>query len=214
MNSLEKLRSLNADQLKELIDRCDTQREILRELGINPKNGTARQILRKSIEDKGLKPPRNFNQWRHYSKEDFKEAVRKSYCFSDVSRNLGIIIHSNNTKTIRKLIKEYDIDISHFDVKKTYRRNKKEYLFDEIFVKDSPVLRHKVRTYVLSFNVLDYLCKKCGNEGNWMDEVLVLQLDHINGDSKDNRIENLRFLCPNCHTQTNTFCRKNIKKNN
>ena len=44
----------------------------------------------------------------------------------------------------------------------------------------------------------------------WINGKLVLELDHINGDHTDNRIENLRFLCPNCHSQTETFRSKNI----
>jgi hypothetical protein len=47
---------------------------------------------------------------------------------------------------------------------------------------------------------------------NWNNKGLVLQLDHINGVHNDNRVENLRILCPNCHSQTDTFCAKNIKK--
>ena len=54
-------------------------------------------------------------------------------------------------------------------------------------------------------------CEKCGLT-EWMGKPIVLQLDHINGDNRDNRIENLRLLCPNCHSQTETFCRKNRKK--
>lgn len=55
-------------------------------------------------------------------------------------------------------------------------------------------------------------CAICNLENKWQGKKLVLQLDHINGDNKDNRIENLRLLCPNCHSQTSTFCKnKNLK---
>jgi hypothetical protein len=48
---------------------------------------------------------------------------------------------------------------------------------------------------------------RCGQGPEWNGKTLVLQLDHENGDCTDNRLENLRFLCPNCHSQTETFCR-------
>jgi len=56
-----------------------------------------------------------------------------------------------------------------------------------------------------------YVCAECGLGGTWNGRELKLQLDHINGVHDDNRLENLRFICPNCHTQTTTFAGKHIK---
>ena len=53
-------------------------------------------------------------------------------------------------------------------------------------------------------SIKKYECEICGTS-KWMDKTLTLQLDHINGDNIDNRIENLRIICPNCHSQTETF---------
>ena len=61
----------------------------------------------------------------------------------------------------------------------------------------------QVRQYLIERDI--YECVKCGNKGEWMGEKLPLQLDHINGINKDNRLENYQWLCPNCHCQTKTW---------
>jgi len=59
--------------------------------------------------------------------------------------------------------------------------------------------------------LIPYECAFCGNEGEWKKKNLSLVLDHINGVKKDNRLSNLRFVCPNCDSQLPTFKSKNIK---
>lgn len=54
---------------------------------------------------------------------------------------------------------------------------------------------------------IDESCRKCGQDPVWWEQKLNLQIDHINGDPLDNRIDNLRFLCPNCHSQTDNYCK-------
>jgi 5-methylcytosine-specific restriction endonuclease McrA len=71
--------------------------------------------------------------------------------------------------------------------------------------------RGVVRRRLIRDGTLGTGCHICGLD-EWLGEPISLQLDHINGDGKDHRLENLRFLCPNCHSQTDTFCGKNKKK--
>lgn len=72
--------------------------------------------------------------------------------------------------------------------------------------------RCQLKKRLIRENLIEYKCvgEDCGNTGEWLGKPISLELDHINGVNNDNRIENLRFLCPNCHSQTPTF---RVKKN-
>ena len=85
-----------------------------------------------------------------------------------------------------------------------------KYSLDEILVENSTYTnRYRLKIRLIKENKMNYRCAICGNNGEWNGKPLSLQLDHINGVNNDNRIENLRFLCPNCHSQTETFSGKN-----
>ena len=82
---------------------------------------------------------------------------------------------------------------------------------NKVFIENSTHPRHRVKERIIKEKMIEYKCESCGNDGNWNNDVLVLQLEHKNGKSNDNRIENLGFLCPNCHTQTKTYAARNRK---
>lgn len=77
----------------------------------------------------------------------------------------------------------------------------------EIFVENSPYLANRVllKQKFIKLTGVPLACAICGIDALWNDLPLTLQLDHVNGISNDHRLENLRLLCPNCHTQTPTF---------
>lgn len=84
-----------------------------------------------------------------------------------------------------------------------YSSNKYKTL-EEVFCENSPAPRTTVRAKIIRHNLIPYECE-CGNKGEWVNKKLVLNLHHKNAVINDNRLENLCFLCPNCHSQTETF---------
>ena len=97
--------------------------------------------------------------------------------------------------------------------KPAWNKTTKERFLQEILVLNSPWSGkgQKVKCNLIKFGLKKDVCELCGLEPVWMEKPIILQLDHINGVKNDNRIENLRILCPNCHSQTPTFGSKNIE---
>lgn len=145
--------------------------------------------------------------YRRWSDEDLIEAVKTSFTKSDVIRKLGYSSrNSGNFQTIDKYIKNLKIDTSHFKVGETEPHIKKHNLTD-LLVKDGQLTKTvDLKTKLIKANLLKNFCNIC-KISEWTGQKLNLHLDHINGDRADNRIENLRLLCPNCHSLTPTYCR-------
>lgn len=82
----------------------------------------------------------------------------------------------------------------------------------DLFKENSNHGRQNLKERIIKQNLIEYKCDICNLGSHWNNQKLTLQLDHKNGIHNDNRLENLRFLCPNCHSQTNTFAGKKLKK--
>lgn len=149
--------------------------------------------------------------WKN--QEYITKIVTSSYCYADCLRKIDLHVSSGNYKTLKKYISEYGISIDHFDPHKNLKSNnqKRAIPLEEILVENSQYLdSYKLKKKLFEQGKFDYQCSKCGID-QWMDEEISLQLDHINGVSNDHRIENLRILCPNCHSQTSTYAGSNSK---
>ncbi len=141
----------------------------------------------------------------YYNLEQLKDAVLKSICWSDVCRELNITICSHNYKKAKKLCEEKNISYEHFDVKKSYTRNKKVWADEEVYKPNSLFPRAQLRARILKDNLLPYICTGCNNKGTWNGKKITLEVEHINGINDDHSKSNLTWLCPNCHSQTKTY---------
>jgi len=153
---------------------------------------------------------------------EFQDLLNTSSSFVDILIKVGLDPYNGNHKTLNHRIKEGGFDISILE--KNRKKNqevhmkslhkKKTYSLEDILVENSNYGSHHLKQKLLSKNILENKCYSCNNKGEWCGKKLSLQLDHINGINNDNRLENLRLLCPNCHSQTETFSGKRHKVNN
>ena len=153
------------------------------------------------------------------SDEEFTNLVKFSTTIRQILDKFGLENKGNNSYTVKKRWKELNLDVSHIRLGigsnkgRTFlhRTRTTDDLFKNVLIKDSTLGRFHVKKYIIKHNLIPYKCE-CGNEGEWNGKKLSLQLEHKNGIPNDNRLENLSFLCPNCHSQTDTFAGKRHKK--
>jgi 5-methylcytosine-specific restriction endonuclease McrA len=145
--------------------------------------------------------------WRKYTEEVLSDAVAHSTSVAGVLRYLSLNQAGGTHAHISRMIKKFEIDTSHF-VRHQNGSSGRRRTADDILVRipygakrtSPPLLRR-----ALAEISRPYRCAMCLNPGRWRGRPLGLEVDHIDGDYHNNLAQNLRFLCPNCHTQTDDF---------
>ena len=148
----------------------------------------------------------NKAKWRSFSKEEISEIVQTSYSNREVARKLGYAVDSGGTMaSLKKMYLELELDTSHF---KGQGWNKENFDYS----------RFRYGNNIRTANALNALialrghrCECCGLT-EWLDNPISLEVHHEDGDSLNNTLENLKLLCPNCHSLTNNYKGKNINK--
>lgn len=145
-----------------------------------------------------------------YSTEELKQIVQQSHNFSEVILKLGYSTNSgSNTETLKKRLKKDNIDTSHFKLITPIKRTE-----ENVFIQNSTASQATVRRWYLKNEYTPYVCSICGLEPQWQGKDLTLILDHINGINNDDRLENLRWVCPNCNQQLETTGFKKMRTTN
>lgn len=150
---------------------------------------------------------------KRYTEEQLRDACATSLSFREVLRKLNISPAGGNYQTLHKAISFFNIDVSHFTkqgwnkgMKFPPKRDIEEYLTNK-----ASISSNRLKKRLLIEGIFSYECSGC-ELTTWRDRLIPLELDHIDGNSSDNQLSNLRLLCPNCHALTDTYRGKNIGK--
>lgn len=151
---------------------------------------------------------------RTYTDDSFTSAETSSSSWAQVLRKLNLKPGGTTYVQIQLLAKKLELDTSHMRGKAwntgdRYRKIAEPRPLDEVLVKDRLTQTHHLKKKRLwTEGLLEKRCSSCGSR-EWFGRTNHLQPDHIDGDRLNNTLENLRILCANCHSLTNTYCGKN-----
>ncbi len=199
-------RPWTADQLARVVAATKSYAGVISALGLDPANGIENKV-RRHIKALGLSTAhfsRRHNRGKaRWSEQDLRTAVAASRSYSQVIRALGLIPAGGNYNQVQRRIRELSLDVSHFTGAGWSAGLKlpgHARPLSEVLVQGSAIGSHALKLRLFAAGLKKPECELCGWAGiRECDGQTPVELDHANGDKTDNRIENLRVLCPNCH---------------
>lgn len=151
-----------------------------------------------------------------YTEEEARAAIAASRSYTEALRRLGMRPAGGNHRTLRKYAEEvWRIPTDHFDphaAKRDALRRRRPIPLEEVLVEHSTYNRHDLKRRLYEAGLKRPICELCGQGEIWRGRRMSLILDHINGCATDNRLENLRIVCPNCAATLETHCGKALRR--
>lgn len=147
-----------------------------------------------------------------YDKEYLISVVKESKSYKDVLVTMGLRAAGGNYQVLKKYIQLYNLSIDHFETQvERANRNfyKQEIDINDILIENSTYNRQSLKRRLYKEKLLNPICCLCGQDENWNGMKISLIIDHINGIHNDNRLDNLRIVCPNCNAGLETFSGRN-----
>ncbi|MFI1941677.1 HNH endonuclease [Streptomyces purpureus] len=200
------------ERLSEAAAHSSTIDEVIAFLGADPYGNLPRYLMRRfahfDIDVSHLRP---FGRQARPSTDALQKAVAESLSLREVLHRLGRTDSGAQRANLRRWIADDRLSIAHF-TGRAHQRGKPSPTArrpEEILVHHDGRRRtgtHLLRRALREVGVPEQ-CARCGLGPQWLGRAMALEMDHVNGDWGDDRAENLRLLCPNCHAITDTWCR-------
>ncbi|WP_327315365.1 HNH endonuclease [Streptomyces sp. NBC_01235] len=149
-----------------------------------------------------------------HSGERLTPEVAEARNRADLMRRLGLKPSGGQRRVLQEHVTRHGLDTGHFVKRSPWRK------YPDAAIAEAAASSSSLREVALKLGAraqlhralteigAPYACETCGNKGEWLGKAITLQIDHVNGEWRDNRRENLRHLCPNCHAPTETWCRQ------
>lgn len=205
------------EDFRRAVASCVSLRQIIRKLQLHDHTNTYKR-LRQRIEEMHLDTSHFRASGRgraSYSPAQLKDAVKASRSVRQTLIALGLRPEGGNYKSVQGAIERLQLDTSHF-TGQGWRKDSTRPItpprpLSEVLVRNSDFNTSHVRKRLLRECMIDQQCDVCGIR-EWMGQPLTIELHHINGIRNDHRLENIRMLCPNCHSQTSTYRGRNRRR--
>ncbi|MEU9222879.1 HNH endonuclease signature motif containing protein [Streptomyces massasporeus] len=193
------------ERLEEAARGARSLSEALERLGVDPRSSTRRYVFGR-MKKLGVDVSHFEREGVKWTKDVLERAVAASTSVCEVLRHLGLEVVGGHHTHISRKIRAYGIDTSHFQGqgRGKSRRRPRSLLVEQPSDSARRIASSRLKRAMLGQGV-EERCALCGVEALWLGDPLPLEVDHIDSDWRNNRIDNLRLLCPNCHSTTDSY---------